>query len=88
MDSHDERNADRRDAFNSALSTTGWTVTTAAILLFAIGLMVTAGASAEENMFVPAGFMWFVFGVLALLAAISVWVTLAVRVVLRRFGRL
>jgi hypothetical protein len=81
-------NANRRDALNASLSTAGWLLATAAIVLWAIGFVVTASASPEENTFVPAGFMWFVFGLLAVLAAISVWITLAVRLVLRRLGRL
>jgi hypothetical protein len=87
MDANDHHIAERTDALNASLATAGWLLSAAAILLCAIGLMVTAGASSEENMFVPAGFLWFVFGALILLAAISVWITLAGRLVLRRFQR-
>lgn len=87
MDANDHHIAERKDAFDASLATAGWLLSAAAVLLCAIGGMVTASASPEENMFVPAGFMWFGFGVFALLAAIVVWIALAVRLVLRRFKR-
>ena len=87
MDANNHHIAERKDAFNASLATAAWLLSAAAILLCAIGLMVTASASPEENVFVPAGMMWFMVGVLVLLAAISVWITLAVRLVIRRFKR-
>jgi len=87
MNANDNRETDRRDPPSATLSTAGWVILTGAVLMFAIGFMVTASASPEENVFAPAGLMWFVLAVLALLTAIAVWITVAVRAALRRFGR-